>query len=156
MSTWTTSFPSSREAPRRGANCSVTYSIKLAGYSAPISRRKQKINNPYTSRNWGKEMGPGPPRRQSWGGTLTQYTAFYALVLWLATTVTFKTIATCPGFIGNYRGHAEVNVTGSLKGDTRDGNVDGNGESGLAGTERGRERRVGEAGASRGGSEGQR
>ena len=34
------------------------------------------------------------------------------LVPWLATTATFKNIATCPGFIGHYGGHSEVNGTG--------------------------------------------
>ena len=71
ISTWTTSFLLSRDTPRRGANCSGTSSIKLTGCSAPIIRRIQTGKNPSPLRNWGKEMGHVPPRRQSWGGTLT-------------------------------------------------------------------------------------
>ena len=74
------------------------------------------------------------------------------MVPWLATTVTVKNIATCPGFKGHYGGHAEVNVARGLKkGDNRDGKGDVNGESGTAGTERRWDRRIGEAGASGGG-----
>ena len=56
-----------------------------------------------------------------------------------------------PWFKGRYRLHAEVNGTEEKKGKNRDGNGYGNVESGPAGTERGRERRVGEAGVSGGG-----
>ena len=73
------------------------------------------------------------------------------LVLWLATTATFKNIATCPRFKGHCRVHAEVNGARGYKGENRYGNGDGNGESGPAGTERRRERQIGEAGASGGG-----
>ena len=60
---------------------------------------------------------------------------YLSLVPWLATTATFKNIATCPGFIGRYGGHAEVNGTGGLKGETGYENRDRNGDSGPAGTE---------------------
>ena len=36
----------------------------------------------------------------------------FSLVLWLATTVTFKNTATCPRFIGHYWEHSKLNGTG--------------------------------------------
>ena len=56
-----------------------------------------------------------------------------------------------PWFKWRYGVHSEVNGTEGGKWENGDGNGYGNGGSGLAGTERGRKRRAGEAGASRGG-----
>ena len=53
-----------------------------------------------------------------------------------------------PWFKGRYGVHAEVNGKEGERGENRERNGDGNGESGLAGTERGRERQKGEEGVS--------
>ena len=53
-----------------------------------------------------------------------------------------------PWVKGRYGLHAEVNGKEGERGENRERNGDRNGESGLAGTERGRERRKGEAGLS--------
>ena len=56
-----------------------------------------------------------------------------------------------PWFKGCYGVHTEVNGKEEKKGENGDRNGYGNGERQPAGTERGREWRIGEAGASRGG-----
>ena len=47
------------------------------------------------------------------------------LVPWLATTVTFRNITTCPGFKGHYGVHAEVNGARGKKGITGTGTETG-------------------------------
>ena len=53
-----------------------------------------------------------------------------------------------PWFKGRYGVHAEVNGKDGKKEENGDGNGYRNGESGPAGTDRGREQQIGEAGAS--------
>ena len=62
------------------------------------------------------------------------------LVPWLSTTATSKNTATCPCLRVLRSTHAKVNVTEEGKGYKGDGKGYGNGENGLAGAERGRER----------------
>ena len=79
------------------------------------------------------------------------------MVPWLATTVNFKNIATCPWVYRALRGTCRGERHRGFKkkgGETGDGNGDKNGESGPAGTEIRWERRIGEAGASGGGGGG--
>ena len=71
MSTSTTSCQSSREAPGRGDKCSGTSSTKSTGFSNPTRKQTPNVKTPFPERIWGKEMGPGPPEKQSSGGTLT-------------------------------------------------------------------------------------
>ena len=49
MSTWTTSFSSSREAPRRGDKLSGTSSVKLTKSSVTMRQRTQTRRNKYIS-----------------------------------------------------------------------------------------------------------
>ena len=71
MSTWTTSFQFSMEAPGRGAKCSVASSTRLTGFSAPTRSWTLTVNTPSPERSRGKNMGPAPPVVQSSGGTST-------------------------------------------------------------------------------------
>ena len=72
MSTWTTSFQLSMDTPGRGAKCFVTSSTRSSGFSALTSSRTPTVKTPSPKRSWVKKMGPGPPVRQSLGGTLTK------------------------------------------------------------------------------------
>ena len=81
MSTWTTSFQLSMDTPGRGAKCSVTSSTRSSGFSALTSSQTPTVKTPSPKRSWGKKMGPGPPVRQSLGGTFTKSPTCYALPL---------------------------------------------------------------------------
>ena len=69
MSTCTTSFQFSMEAPGRGAKCSVTSSTRSTWFSVLPRSRTPTVNTPSTERIWGKKIKPGPLERQSLGGT---------------------------------------------------------------------------------------
>ena len=78
MSTLTTSFPSSREAPGRGDKYFGTSYTISTGSSAPTRWQTKIEKTPPPIRIWCKKTGPGPSGRQSSDGTSTGLHTCYA------------------------------------------------------------------------------